>query len=67
MGQTLNVGIVGCGIGGLAAASLLRDQGHRVTVLDEFDTPRPVGSGLVIQPPGQKVLRQLGIPGKALS
>ena len=67
MGQTLNVGIVGCGIGGLAAASLVRDQGHRVTVLDEFDTPRPVGSGLVIQPPGQKVLRQLGILGKALS
>lgn len=56
----LNIAIVGAGIGGLAVASMLADQGHAVTVFDQFDTPRPVGSGLVIQPIGQAVLDTVG-------
>jgi 2-polyprenyl-6-methoxyphenol hydroxylase-like FAD-dependent oxidoreductase len=56
----LNIGIAGAGIGGLAAASLLADQGHIVTVFDQFGTPQPVGSGLVIQPVGRRVLDVIG-------
>ncbi len=55
------IAIVGAGIGGLAAASLLADLGHTVTVFDQFDQPRPVGSGLVIQPVGQTVLDSVGV------
>lgn len=56
----MRIAIIGAGIGGLTAASLLADQGYNVTVFDQFDTPRPVGSGLVIQPVGQDVLAKVG-------
>jgi 2-polyprenyl-6-methoxyphenol hydroxylase-like FAD-dependent oxidoreductase len=58
--MSLNIGIAGAGIGGLAAAALLADQGCHVTLFDQFDSPRPVGSGLVIQPVGQMVLDRIG-------
>lgn len=54
------IGIAGAGIGGLAAAALLARDGHAVTVFDQFDAPRPVGSGLVIQPVGMDVLQACG-------
>jgi 2-polyprenyl-6-methoxyphenol hydroxylase-like FAD-dependent oxidoreductase len=60
MTEPLKIGIVGAGIGGLAAASMLADQSHNVTIFDQFDTPRPVGSGLVIQPVGRRVLDVIG-------
>ena len=56
----MQISIAGAGIGGLAAAALLAKAGHRVTVYDQFDAPRPVGSGLVIQPVGQMVLDAVG-------
>jgi len=58
--KPLTIGIAGAGIGGLAAAAALAQAGHDVTVYDQFDTPRPVGSGLVIQPVGQAVLARIG-------
>ncbi|MFQ6553899.1 FAD-dependent oxidoreductase [Aestuariibius insulae] len=54
------IAIAGAGIGGLAAAALLADRGHRVTLFDRFEAPAPVGSGLVIQPVGQAVLDEIG-------
>jgi 2-polyprenyl-6-methoxyphenol hydroxylase-like FAD-dependent oxidoreductase len=57
---TLRIGIAGAGIGGLAAAALLARAGHEVEVFDQFDAPRPVGSGLVIQPVGLAVLDLAG-------
>ncbi|MBU1286773.1 MAG: NAD(P)-binding protein, partial [Alphaproteobacteria bacterium] len=36
MATSLNIGIAGAGIGGLAAAALLAGEGHRVTVFDQF-------------------------------
>jgi 2-polyprenyl-6-methoxyphenol hydroxylase-like FAD-dependent oxidoreductase len=63
----LNMAIAGCGIGGLAAATLLARQGHRITVFDQFTQPEPVGSGLVIQPVGQMVLQATGTFDAALS
>lgn len=56
----MRIGIAGAGIGGMAAAALLADGGHDVTILDRFAEPRPVGSGLVIQPVGQRVLDIIG-------
>ena len=61
----MSIAIAGAGIGGLAAAALLADGGHRVTVFDRFDAPRPVGSGLVIQPVGQEVLARIGVAAEA--
>ncbi len=63
----MKIGIAGCGIGGLAAASLLAEDGHDVTLFDKFDTPRSVGSGLVIQPVGQSVLKACGAAADALA
>ena len=57
----MKVAIVGCGIGGLAAASFLSDAGHVIEIFDQFDEPAAVGSGLVIQPVGLNVLRELNI------
>jgi salicylate hydroxylase len=57
----LDIGIAGCGIGGLAAALLLARGGHRVCLYERFDAPRPVGSGLMIQPTGLAVLDRLGL------
>ncbi|SMY06633.1 FAD-dependent oxidoreductase [Flavimaricola marinus] len=59
--MTQRIAIVGAGIGGLAAAALLHDQGRDVTVYDQFPSPRPIGSGLVIQPVGQMVLGRVGV------
>jgi 2-polyprenyl-6-methoxyphenol hydroxylase-like FAD-dependent oxidoreductase len=62
-----NIAITGAGIGGLAAAALLSRDGHRVTVFDQFPEPRPIGSGLVIQPVGQAVLALAGAAEAALA
>ncbi len=55
-----DIAIIGAGVGGLAAAALLHRAGHNVTVFERFTTPRPLGSGLVIQPVGQAVLDAVG-------
>lgn len=57
----LAIGIAGCGPAGLAAALLLARDGHRVTLFERFDTPKPIGSGLMLQPTGWAVLRELGL------
>jgi 2-polyprenyl-6-methoxyphenol hydroxylase-like FAD-dependent oxidoreductase len=58
--MTLQIAITGAGIGGLAAATLLAQDGHRVSLFERFATPKPVGSGLVVQPVGLAVLDTLG-------
>ena len=67
MREKLSIAIAGAGIGGLAAACLLADDGHDVTLFDRFPEPRPIGSGLVIQPVGLSVLAALGLDGKAIT
>jgi 2-polyprenyl-6-methoxyphenol hydroxylase-like FAD-dependent oxidoreductase len=57
----LDIAVAGCGPGGLAAALLLGRDGHRVCLFERFDSPRPIGSGLMIQPAGLAVLRVLGL------
>nr|WP_275425815.1 NAD(P)/FAD-dependent oxidoreductase [Parasphingorhabdus marina] len=58
------IAIVGCGPGGMALALLLARQGHQVTLFERFAEPRPIGSGLLIQPSGQEVLADLGLLNK---
>jgi 2-polyprenyl-6-methoxyphenol hydroxylase-like FAD-dependent oxidoreductase len=60
MTPRLHIGIAGAGMGGLACAIALHLAGHRVRLFDRFERPRPVGSGLVVQPVGQRVLDWLG-------
>ncbi|WP_320410458.1 NAD(P)/FAD-dependent oxidoreductase [Devosia sp. Root413D1] len=53
--------MAGAGPGGLAAALLLSRAGHRVRLFERFETPRPLGSGLMLQPTGLAVLAALGL------
>ncbi len=61
----MDIAIAGAGVGGLAAALALHRMGHRITVYEQFKSPKPVGSGLIMQPTGMGVLDNLGI-GKRL-
>ncbi|MXP08692.1 FAD-dependent oxidoreductase [Pseudoblastomonas halimionae] len=58
---TLSIAIAGCGPAGLAAALLFQRAGHAVTLFERFDAPRPVGSGLMLQPTGMAVLDAMGL------
>lgn len=45
----------------MAAALALARRGHAVTLLEAFAAPRPLGSGLLLQPTGLAALRTLGL------
>jgi salicylate hydroxylase len=57
----LEIAVAGCGPAGLAAALLLHRDGHRVTLFERFEAPRPVGSGVMLQPTGLAVLEAMGL------
>jgi 2-polyprenyl-6-methoxyphenol hydroxylase-like FAD-dependent oxidoreductase len=57
----LDIAIAGCGPAGLATALCLHRDGHHVTLFERFDAPKPIGSGLMIQPTGLAVLERLGL------
>ncbi|MBO9576751.1 MAG: FAD-dependent monooxygenase [Sphingobium sp.] len=57
----LRIAVAGCGPAGLAAALLLHRAGHDVTLFERFETPQPIGSGLMLQPTGLAVLEKLGL------
>ena len=59
--KQLQIAVCGCGPAGLAAALLLNRDGHRVRLFDQFEAPRPLGSGLILQPTGLAVLETLGL------
>jgi 2-polyprenyl-6-methoxyphenol hydroxylase-like FAD-dependent oxidoreductase len=63
----MQVGVVGCGVAGQAAAILLADAGHAVTVFERFAEPQPIGAGLLLQPTGLAVLRELGLADAAVA
>ncbi|BBD38668.1 truncated glutamate synthase [Aminobacter sp. Y103A] len=62
--RRLHIAIAGAGPAGLAAALYLKRDGHRVTVYDRFVEPKPLGSGLILQPTGLSVLADLGLLGE---
>ena len=45
----------------MAAALALARRGHEVTLLEAFAAPRPLGSGLLLQPTGLAALKALGL------
>jgi 2-polyprenyl-6-methoxyphenol hydroxylase-like FAD-dependent oxidoreductase len=57
----MTAAVVGCGTGGPAAARYLARLGHDVTVFERVRDPQPVGAGILLQPTGQQVLRDLGL------
>ncbi len=58
--MTLSIAIIGAGIGGLAAAVLLKRQGHAVRVYEQAPAFARVGAGIQMAPNATKVLRALG-------
>jgi 2-polyprenyl-6-methoxyphenol hydroxylase-like FAD-dependent oxidoreductase len=59
--RSLDIGIVGAGFAGAAAALFLAERGHHVTVYEEAEDPQPVGAGILLQPTGLAVLADLGL------
>jgi 2-polyprenyl-6-methoxyphenol hydroxylase-like FAD-dependent oxidoreductase len=57
----MDIGIVGAGFAGLAAATLLARDGHRITIYERAPNPGPVGAAIVLQPSGLSVLKSLGL------
>ncbi|WP_416960023.1 FAD-dependent monooxygenase [Streptomyces sp. Agncl-13] len=55
------IAILGGGIGGLAAAAFLRDQGFDSDVYEQASALTEVGAGLVIAPNAARLLRRLGV------
>lgn len=67
MAGPYRVGVVGCGVAGAAVAHLLARAGHTVTLFERAPRLGPVGAGVLLQPSGQLVLRQLGLLDKVVA
>ncbi len=59
--QRLSIGIIGGGIGGVAAAVALHRAGIRATVYERASELREVGSGMMLWPNATRVLKELGV------
>lgn len=57
----MRVGVVGAGIGGLAAALGLRESGHEVTVLEATPELGEVGAGIQMAPNATRILHSWGL------
>lgn len=56
---SLQVGIVGGGIAGVAAALILGQAGAQVTVFEQVAKPAALGAGILLQPTGLAVLQKI--------
>lgn len=61
MTRSLNIVIVGAGLGGLAAAIGLTQKGHTVTVLEGAHALGEVGAGIQVPPNSVRILKEYGI------
>ena len=57
----MHIIIVGAGLGGLSAAALLLEAGHRVRVLEQSSQLGEVGAGIQVSANAMKVLEHLGV------
>ena len=67
MRSGLDIGIVGYGTAGQAAALFLSRAGHRVRIFERSPVLGPVGAGILLQPTGLAVLAELGLLDAALA
>ena len=67
MPRRYRIGVVGFGIAGAAAATLLAKSRHFVTLMERAVQVGPIGAGLLLQPSGQAVLRRMGLLSRVLS
>ncbi len=58
---SLNIVVIGAGLGGLAAAVAFAVRGHRVTVLEQAPHLAEVGAGIQIPPNSSRILHDLGL------
>ncbi|MCY1511174.1 FAD binding domain protein [compost metagenome] len=63
----LSIGIAGAGSAGLATALALARDGHQVRVIEKHHGFTTMGAGLLLQPPGVRALRTLGVDVEALN
>lgn len=61
MARTLEIAIVGAGMGGMAAAATLRQTGFNVRVYEQAQKFGRIGAGIQMMPNSMKVLRRIGI------
>lgn len=57
----LHILIVGCGLGGLAAAHCLAHAGHKITVVEAAHAIGEVGAGIQVTPNVSRLLRRWGL------
>jgi len=65
--RSLDIGIIGSGTAGAAAALFLARAGHTVTVYERVEHPKAIGAGILLQPTGQAVLARLGLRDSVLA
>ena len=59
--ENKRVAIIGSGTAGAATALFLSRNGHQVTLFEKIKHPEAVGAGVMLQPSGMRVLRELGL------
>jgi len=57
----LDIIIIGCGLGGLAAAHCLGKAGHRITILEQAPEIGEVGAGIQVTPNVSRLLLRWGL------
>ncbi|OJA09267.1 hypothetical protein AZE42_02004 [Rhizopogon vesiculosus] len=58
---SLDIVVVGCGIGGLTAAYCLAQAGHRVTIIEAASVIGDIGAGIQVTPNLTRLLIRWGL------